>query len=130
MDRRAAREDAVSRLRSAGETVGLDPIPKRASPEDVSTFYKTLCKKASYDMAAEILEARAQWLDNGGGGDLPEELVQKLQGRGPAPADTQADLDSFISSHKKVVQSFYNDVQKKFRLQSKAFLWGSQIDWD
>ena len=69
--RRAARESAVGKLRGLGLQFGLDGISKRASPDEVSAYYKLLCKKVSPDSVDELLAARTEWVDNGGGGDMP-----------------------------------------------------------
>ena len=58
MGRRTAKENAVAKLCCLGSGVGLDGLPKRSSPEDVSSLYKALCKKLLLiiDMVEELLE--------------------------------------------------------------------------
>jgi hypothetical protein len=115
---RLAREAAVKKLNEVAEGVGIDIILVRAGAAEVSNLYKELCGKISEDKVDVLLAARGQYVDHGGGGDLPPELAERVR----LTTDSQADTDGLVSAHRHVTQSFYNASRKAFRLQSKAFM--------
>ena len=58
---------SVGKLSSLAVRVGLEGIPKRPSADEVAKLYEEVCRKVSADMVDELLEARSQYVDNGGG---------------------------------------------------------------
>ena len=62
----------MRKLSDLATQYGLQTIPKRASVEEVSTLYKSLCKKVPADCVGALMAARGEWVDAGGGGDLPD----------------------------------------------------------
>lgn len=115
-ERRTAREAAIRELNSVAESVAAEQLPLRATNDDIEKFFRELCKKISSDELQQVSDARKKYLDNGGTGSMPADLLAKLE----TPESTQHDEDGVVPSHKKMEQSFYG--KRPFRLCAKAFM--------
>ena len=83
-------------------------------------FWKDLCGAAQPEHRAALQAARSAWLDNHGGGDLPERLIPNADGDGGGHAGASDILDN----HRLACGATQacSASRKGFRLKSKAFL--------
>ena len=65
-ERRAQREHAVDSLNTVARVLEIEPIPVRASAEEVTELYESLCEKGSAEHRERIAQARDKWMQNGG----------------------------------------------------------------
>ena len=75
LERRRQRETSLRALNSVAEVVGLEAINLRASNEEVLALYKGLCARDISEHLDAVRSARLKFLENGGGVDLPEALL-------------------------------------------------------
>ena len=132
--RRAARDAVYRGLNELAKSSGLEDstIALRAKKEEVETLYAKLARAVDDEGLAELRALREQWLDNGGSGEFPEELLARPQSQSQASqADESAGAgdgtddgapESFVHGHRAVQQSFYAPGRSTFRLKSKAFM--------
>ena len=59
-ERRAQREHAVDSLNIVAQVLEIEPIPVRASAEEVTELYESLCEKGSAEHRERIAQAREE----------------------------------------------------------------------
>ena len=74
-------------------SLGIDTVILRPAANDLEHFYRALCEEVPPERVTELRALRKKWCDNGGCGDLPENLLDKdvpLAGcdQDPAECDT------------------------------------------
>ena len=84
-ERRAQREHAVDSLNTVARVLEIEPIPVRASAEEVTELYESLCEKGSAEHRERIAQARDKWMQNGGH-ELDAELLTSMGAEEPPHA--------------------------------------------
>jgi hypothetical protein len=123
--RRTARATAVQALNDIARTCGLESIPSRASGPQFEQLWASVCSQSTAAVAPQLVAIRAGWVDNGGGGDVPEDSIPRTATQadvGASAVDEEIASD-FVEFHRILRQSFYGTgSRKQFRFKSKAFL--------
>ena len=55
--------------------LGVATLPCRPSASAMTGLWRSVCEEALPEHVEKLAEARAMWLDNKGGGCLPEDLM-------------------------------------------------------
>ena len=116
--RRDARVDAVKLMNRIAAAVGVDEVTTRASAAEVQALFATLCEHVAGEDVNDLASAREQWVQNGGKGNLPAELLPDGNAEN---ADEDVDPGGVLPGHKVLQQSFYTS-RKAFRLKARAFM--------
>ena len=116
--RRDSRVGAVKILNEIATSVGVEGVLTRASASKVQALYEKLCVHVSGDDIAKLAAARDQWTDNGGGGDLPLDMLPDLH---TDMNDEDVQSTDMLPGHRVLQQSLY-DATKAFRLKARAFM--------
>ena len=110
--RRSARQRAVRMFNTLADAIDEERLGARPSGEDVNDLYESLCAQLPVHLHEDLKSARNLWIENGGDGDLKEELLLAEKEwetpNGPEP----------LSKHGTLSDS----SGKAFRLKSKAFM--------
>ena len=77
--RRAQRECAVASLNTVARALEIEPIPVRASAEEVTELFESLCEKGSAEHAASAFTVQQQVRDP----PRPPYNTQASSGNGP-----------------------------------------------
>ena len=116
--RRDSRVGAVKILNEIATSVGVEGVLTRASASKVQALYEKLCVHVSGDDIAKLAAAHDQWTDNGGGGDLPLDMLPDLH---TDMNDEDVQSTDMLPGHRVLQQSLY-DATKAFRLKARAFM--------
>ena len=111
--RRAQRQTAIKTFNMLGAEIGADPLIARPSREAVENLYRRLCENLPSERTDALRSARKRWCDNGGAGDLPENLLLE-----EADDGDEVDVSDALPNHgcPRVTQ------KKPFRLCARAFM--------
>ena len=122
-ERRAQREHAVDSLNTVARVLEIEPIPVRASAEEVTELYESLCEKGSAEHRERIAQARDKWMQNGGR-ELDAELLTSMgaeEGEEEEGADQEGEFpggEESVRGHRRM----HGTAQKAFRLRARAFM--------
>ena len=119
--RRKARDSAVRKFNELAKAAKVEAAGWRPSAEVVQTLFKLLCTKLPAEARPALRVARAEWVDNGGGGELPEHAIPSDEAPA-APSEEPEHVSTVLEAHRILPQTFYATTRKEFRLCSKAFL--------
>lgn len=119
--RRKARESAVKKFNELAKQAKANTLGYRPSAEAVQTLFKLLCASLPAEARPALRTARAEWVDNGGGGELPEHAIPSDEAP-PANSEEPEHASTVLEAHRILPQTFYATSRKEFRLCSKAFL--------
>ena len=111
-NRRDARSHAVREMNRLAATIGAEAILARSSAAQVQVLYENLCGHLDGVALDELILARNEWVDNGGGGDLRSEFLQdrRLQD------DEDCTQSSGLLPSPKVLQESFYASRKPFSI--------------
>ena len=114
---RTGRESAVKAFNTAAAILGVGSLPHRPSSDQVAEFWRAVCDAAEPHHHDDLKAARDQWVDNHGGGDLPEGCLA-------AEGDDPQGASDLLEAHRTLCDGAPTGTptKKEFRLTSKAFM--------
>ena len=113
-EHRKNRDRACQTLNALATEAGAERLGYRPAGEAVAELYQKLCEALPRESIPRLREARALWCNNGGAGELDEELLTHA----PEAGDADSDGEEQVPGHHQLKAT----RATAFRLRARAFM--------